>query len=158
MSSDLSNRGSSRHSAGLLLRVTRPDGHADEFYLTIGRTLANTVVLPDDDTVDRTHARVVEPDSSLTVDGEAVRELALDQDVRFQIGHTEFQCVSGQRSAERPDPVVRSTCPFCASKAVASVGEGIASTPPARSQSSPSGLTRRAMSLSSWNRPPLQLP
>ena len=56
MPADPSERGSSRHSAGLLLRVSRPDGHADEFYLagglTIGRTLANTVVLGDDESVD----------------------------------------------------------------------------------------------------------
>jgi hypothetical protein len=145
MSSGSSSQGSSRHSAGLLLRVTRPDGHTDEFYLagglTIGRTEANTVALPDDDTVDQIHARVevaddgcarlccVDPDISLTVDGEAVRELHLDQDVRFRIGQTEFQCVSGQRSAERPDLAVRSDCPICTSKAVASAGEGIRQYP-----------------------------
>src|SRR3954449_2577402 len=93
------DRAHSRHVAGLLLRVQRPDGHSDEFYLagglTIGRSVANTVVLAEDDTVDRTHARVeiadggarlrcVEPDSSLTVGGEAVRELPLDAGVRFR--------------------------------------------------------------------------
>src|SRR3954469_24262605 len=98
MPSGTSDRGSSRHSAGLLLRVCRPDGHADEFYLagglTIGRSVGNTVVLADDDSADRTHARVeiaddgtarlrcVEPDSSLIMNGESVKELPLDVGVR----------------------------------------------------------------------------
>src|SRR3954447_12096082 len=94
------DRGSSRHHAGLLLRVTRPDGHADEFYLagglTIGRSVANTVVLADDDSADRAHARVevndggarlrcVEADGLLSVGQAAVRELDLGAGVRFRV-------------------------------------------------------------------------
>src|SRR4051794_8136293 len=105
--------GSSRHSAGLLLRVRRPDGGTDEFYLagglTIGRSVANAVVLADDDSVDRSHARVevagdgtarlrcIEPDSSLIVGDRTVRELALDEGVRFRVGRTEFECIPGRR-------------------------------------------------------------
>src|SRR4051812_31518008 len=119
-------RGTSRHPAGLLLRVTRPDGHADEFYLvdglTIGRSVANEIVLADD-SVDRTHARVevgddgiarlrcLGSDGSLTVDGTALRELALGAGVRFSIGRTAFECISGRRDPE-PAPA-SSSCPFC---------------------------------------------
>src|SRR4051794_11115384 len=125
--------GSSRHSAGLLLRVQRPDGHSDEFYLagglTIGRTLANTVVLADDDSVDRTHARVevrddgsarlrcIEPDSTLTMAGRAVRELPLEAGIRFRIGRTEIECVPGRRGCEEGPLRARATCPFCDSAA-----------------------------------------
>jgi len=145
MSSGRSDRGSSRHSAGLLLRVHRPDGGTDEFYLagglTIGRSLANTVVLADDDSVDRTHAcveiaddgsarlRCVEPDSSLTIDEKAVRDLPLDPGSRFRIGRTEFECIPGRRWADRPDDTVRTACPFCASTDVATGGEDIQPCP-----------------------------
>ena len=138
MPSGRSDRGSSRHSAGLLLRVTRPDGSADEFYLagglTIGRSVANTVVLADDDSVDRTHARVevaddgsarlrcVEPDSSLTTGGESVRELPLDAGVRFGIGRTGFECVPGRRGADRPDGTSRTVCPYCTSTGISTAG------------------------------------
>ncbi len=140
MSSGRSDRGSSRHSAGLLLRVGRADGHAEEVYLapnlTIGRSVANSVVLADDESVDRTHARVevaedgtarlrcVEPDSTLTADGVAVRELPLDVGVRFRIGRAEFECVSGRRGAEGEPQRSWSTCPFCGSAAVPTTGEG----------------------------------
>jgi hypothetical protein len=135
-----SGLGGSRHSAGLLLRVKRPDGHADEFYLagglTIGRTPANTVVLPDDLAVDRTHARVevavdgaarlccVEAQGSLTVDGSAVRELPLDEGVRFRIGGTEFECVSGRRVAGADADRAADACPFCETPGVPLAGDG----------------------------------
>ena len=137
MSSGRYKRGSSRHSAGMLLRVRRPGGPAEEIYLasglTIGRSVANGIVLADDNAVDRTHARVevaddgsarlrcVEPGGMLTVDGMAVRELTLDAGVRFQVGRAEFECVSG-RGAEGYSPRTRSTCPFCGSTAVPTTG------------------------------------
>jgi len=142
--------GSSRHSAGLLLRVTRPDGHADEFYLagglTIGRSVANTVVLADDDSVDRTHARVevaedggarlrcVEPDSSLSTGGGAVRELPLDEGVRFGIGRTGFECVSGRRGHDEGTDRAGASCPFCGSMGVPTEGQAARVCPDCREQ------------------------
>ena len=127
--SSSSQRGRSSRSAGLLLRVQGPDGHHDEFYLaaglTIGRSVANTIVLADDESVDRTHARAdidddgcarlrcVEADPTVTVTGKAVRELPLAEGVRFQVGRTEFECVSGQHRAERSEDTAATTCPFC---------------------------------------------
>ena len=62
MSSGSSNRTSTHHPASLLLRFLGPDSLAEELYLanglSIGRSVANAVVLADDDSVDRTHARV----------------------------------------------------------------------------------------------------
>ncbi|MEI8375737.1 MAG: SUMF1/EgtB/PvdO family nonheme iron enzyme [Planctomycetota bacterium] len=125
--------GSSSSSAGLLLRVRRSNGHTDEFYLanglTIGRTVANTVVLADD-TVDRTHARVdltedgtarlrcVGSDNKLSVGDTAVQEIGLTAGVRFRIGTTDFECVSGQRGPERDRASRGSACPSCGSKSV----------------------------------------
>src|SRR3954471_3950866 len=119
MPSSLPDSGTSRHSAGLLLRVRRPGGRSDDFYLagglTIGRSVANAVVLADDDSVDRAHARVevaedgaaclrcLGPEGSLSVGDVAVRELALDAGVRFRVGRTEFECIPGQRVADRPE-------------------------------------------------------
>jgi serine/threonine protein kinase len=128
-----------------VLRVRRPDGRYDEFYLanglTIGRTLANTVVLADDDSVDRSHAHVqvaedgiahlrcLEAGSSLTSNGVAVRDLALDAGVRFEIGRTEFQCVSG-RLISSPEAAAASTaCPFCRSTEIHPDEEGILACP-----------------------------
>jgi Protein kinase domain len=127
-----------RHHAGLLLRVHHPDGHADEFYLaaglTIGRSLANAVVL-DDDAVDRTHARVevgrdggarlrcVEPNGTLTLGDQAGREVFLEPGVRFRIGRTEFECIEGRRSphpTSHPSPLA---CPFCSSTAISTEGD-----------------------------------
>ncbi len=137
--------GSSRHSAGLLLRVQRPDGHADEFYLagglTIGRSVANAVVLADDDAVDRAHARVevaadgtarlrcIEPQGSLTTGGDAVHELPLEEGRRFRIGRTEFECVAGRRGPGPDAPPSWSACPFCASTDVATAGGDIRQCP-----------------------------
>ncbi len=150
MPSARSDRGSSRHSAGLLLRVSRPDGRADEFYLagglTIGRSVANAVVLADDDSVDRAHARVevaedgaarllcIESGSSLAVGDETVRILALDAGVRFRIGRTDFECIPGQRGANQPDGPVRTACPFCASTEVATMGMEIRQCPACNAQ------------------------
>src|SRR4051794_25751429 len=102
------------HASKLLLRVRRPGGGHDEFYLshglTIGRTAGNTIVL-DDPTVDRTHARVeiggdgsarlqcIGTGGSVIVGGTWVRELPLNVGARFRVGTTEFECVSGQRAA-----------------------------------------------------------
>jgi serine/threonine protein kinase len=128
----------SRHHAGLLLRVHHPDGHADEFYLatglTIGRSLANAVVL-DDDTVDRTHARVevgddggarlrcVEPDGILTLGDQVGREVLLEPGVRFRIGRTKFECIEGRRSPQPPAHPSPLACPFCSSTAIATEGD-----------------------------------
>src|SRR6516162_2089904 len=140
-----SDRPDSRHAAGLLLRVQRQDGPAEEFYLapnlSIGRPLANTIVLAGDESVDRTHARVevaedgtarlrcIEPDSSLTVGGDAVRELTLDEGRRFRIGHSEFECVAGRRGPGPDAPPSWTACPFCASTEVATAGEEIRPCP-----------------------------
>jgi len=145
MPSGLSDRESSRHSAGLLLRVHRPGGRADEFYLagglTIGRSVANAVVLADDDSVDRAHARVevagdgaarlrcIEPGSSISAGEAAVHELALDAGVWFRVGRTEFECVAGRRGADRPEGPARTACPFCASTDVATAGEEVRQCP-----------------------------
>jgi len=144
MPSGSSDRGSSRHSAGLLMRVLRPGEPAEEFYLaaglTIGRSVANTVVLADD-AVDRAHARVeigaddtailrcVEPGSSLTTGGEAVRELPLDAGVRFGIGRIEFECVPGRRGYEAGSHRARATCPFCDSTADFAAGDEVRNCP-----------------------------
>jgi hypothetical protein len=112
----------------LILRVYRSDGQADAFYLahglTIGRSVANTVVLPDDDGADRTHARVaflddgtatlysVGPDNEILVDGSAVHQLPLSTGVRFRIGRHQFECLSGQRPAEEISESAMS-CPYC---------------------------------------------
>jgi len=119
--------------------VTRPEGRVAEFYLagglTIGRSLANTVVLTDDEAVDRTHARVevatdgtahlrrVEPGGSLVADGAAVRELGLDAGVQFRIGRTEFRCVAGRREPVDGSDPAQDCCPFCGSSAVSRGGQ-----------------------------------
>ena len=131
MSSGSSNRTNTHHPSSLLLRALGPDGHADELYLasglSIGRSVANAVVLADDDSVDRTHARVevaddgtmclrcIEPESSLTVGVQAVRELPLNAGVRFRIGRTEFECLPGRRAAVREPSNAETCCPFCES-------------------------------------------
>jgi formylglycine-generating enzyme required for sulfatase activity len=112
----------------LILRVYRSDGQADAFYLahglTIGRSVANTVALPDDDGADRTHARVaflddgtatlysVGPDNEILVDGSAVHQLPLSTGVRFRIGRHQFECLSRQRPAEEGTESATS-CPYC---------------------------------------------
>jgi hypothetical protein len=129
----------------LLLRVERPGGGHDEIYLarglTIGRTEANTIVLPDDDSVDRTHAflevdadgrawlRCIEPDSSLDAGGTAVPELALEAGTRFQVGRTRFQCIAGQGGVDRPEPSAPASCPLCGSARVRPDEEGIRDCP-----------------------------
>jgi serine/threonine protein kinase len=143
--SNPSQSGRSSHSAGLLLRVQRSDGPLHEFYLapglTIGRTLANTIALPDDATVDRTHARVesaddgtatlrcVELDGTLTVNGKAVRELSLGVGVQFRIGKTEFECVPGQRAVDRATSSAECACPYCGATDVPVDGEGVRPCP-----------------------------
>ena len=133
MSDERVKAGSSSSSAGLLQRVCRANGHTDEFYLanglTIGRTVANTVVLADD-TVDRTHARVdlaedgaarlrcVGSDNKLSVGDTAVQEIGLTAGVKFCIGTTDFECISGQREPEREHMSRGSACPYCGSKAI----------------------------------------
>jgi len=140
MPSGSSDRGSSRHSAGLLLRVIRPGAPAEEFYLAaglaIGRSVANTVVLADD-AVDRAHARVeigddgaaslrcVELAGMLVAGGRAARELALEAGSRFRIGRTEFECVPGRRVEARDAPEAGAACPHCGSVEAGSVGVGV---------------------------------
>jgi serine/threonine protein kinase len=141
----LPRTGGSRHYAGLLLRVVRPGGLVEEFYLagglTIGRSVANTVVLADDEAVDRTHARVevddaggarlrcVEPDSSLNTDPGAVRELLLEAGIRFHIGRSAFECVPGRRDHADGTSWIGRACPFCGSTSVPTGGQGARSCP-----------------------------
>jgi serine/threonine protein kinase/tetratricopeptide (TPR) repeat protein len=140
-----SDRTDSRHAAGLLLRVQRPDGHADEFYLagglTIGRSPANDVALPDDEAVDRTHARVgiaadgsawlrcISPGNTILVDGTPVNELKLVSGVRFRIGRAEFECVAGGREADLGDHREEATCPHCGATGVPADGGAVRRCP-----------------------------
>ena len=91
--------------------------------------MSNTIVLADDDSIDRTHARVdldddrnawlrcVEPDGTVLVGTKPVRELPLKDGVSFFVGRTEFWCISGSRNRAGE---VRSfdSCPCCGSKCV----------------------------------------
>jgi hypothetical protein len=129
----------SSHPVGLLLRVVRPGGHADEFYLagglTIGRSMANTIVLAGDDSVARTHARVevdgdggatlrcAEPDSYLTTAAGPARELALGAGIGFRVGKAEFECLSGRPEVDETSVSIGASCPFCTSAAVDTDGE-----------------------------------
>jgi peptidyl-prolyl cis-trans isomerase A (cyclophilin A) len=162
MPSGSSDLGSSRHAAGLMLRVRRPEGHVDEFYLagglTIGRTLANTIVLAGDESVDRTHARVevaedgtarlrcIEPDSTLDVGGESVRKSALEAGARFRIGKTEFECVSGQQLAGQEATPPQTACPSCGSTAIRADGDGTRSCPTCNNLALPVPLDPRSPS------------
>jgi serine/threonine protein kinase/tetratricopeptide (TPR) repeat protein len=133
-----SDRTTSRHAAGLLLRVQRPECPAEEFYLapnlSIGRTPANAIVLAGDESVDRTHAHVEvaedgtarlrcdAPNSTLTVGDATVRELILEPGVRFRIGRTEFECRSGRRRPEEAIQPDLSSCPYCGATEVSTIG------------------------------------
>ena len=135
----------SHHHAGLLLRLVRPDGQADEFYLagglTIGRSMANTIVLAGDEAIDRTHARVeiakdgaaslrcVEPHGVLTTAVGKVQKLRLDAGVEFFIGSAEFKCVLGRRSQDGDRDRARASCPLCGSREVAIFGEALRPCP-----------------------------
>ncbi len=129
MSGGNSQRKPTSHVSGLLLRLQRPSGEQDQFYLaagmTIGRTEANTIVLGNEEATDRTHARLeisgegiatlhcVEPDSALSVDEGDVHDLPLDIGVRFRIGRTAFECISG-RTDSAPEVAKSATeCPHC---------------------------------------------
>src|SRR4051794_11471182 len=97
-----------RRTARLLLRVRGGGGRREEFYLASGLTIGpgreNTVVLSEAEAVVPTYARIdvgeagallrcVGPVGSVTAAGVAVRELAIDDGVRFTIGRAEFECV-----------------------------------------------------------------
>jgi serine/threonine protein kinase len=112
----------------------------DEFYLanglTIGRTVANTVVLADDAAVDRTHAQVewsgkglaklrcVGADNKLSVGDTAVQEIGLTAGVTFRIGATAFECLPGQRQPVAGQSARGATCPLCGSRSVPAVSSG----------------------------------
>ena len=132
MSGDRSKTDSSSSSAGLLLRVQRANGQTEEFYLanglTIGRTVANTIVLADDDAAARTHARggllgdrcprlsCVGPGTEVYFGDTAVQEVGLTAGVTFRIGATNFQCISGLRLPEVGRSDLGSACPLCGAK------------------------------------------
>jgi eukaryotic-like serine/threonine-protein kinase len=121
---------------GLVLRVMRANHPLQEVYvdadLTIGRTVANRIMLDDDSSVDRSHARVtMHDDGSFSIacieDGSVlipcdmtgqelppVREIRLANGVRFRIGNAEFDCESarGPIPASGPKRVAR-PCPLC---------------------------------------------
>ncbi len=125
------SRSSSSHR--LLLRVHRPDGTQDEYYaaqgLTIGRSVANTVVLAGDSTVDQMHHARVElsgdgglrlicpdPTSILQVDGRSCHEVILAAGLKVRIGNSELECLSSRHSTVTPSTEknsVCSSCPFC---------------------------------------------
>jgi serine/threonine protein kinase len=139
------NSGNFQHHAGLLLQVARADGHFDEFYLasglTIGRSMANTVVLADDESVDRTHARVevaddgvatlrcIELEGFLTTGVGPAHELSLAEGVRFRVGGVDFECVPGRRMHGEGRDRALASCPFCDSRSVATEGEDIRQCP-----------------------------
>ena len=135
MSDEHVKTGSSSNSAGLFLRVRHPNGRTDEVYLkdglSIGRKIGNNVVLADDEAVDRTqHAlvdlteagaarlRCVGSDNKLSVGDTAVQEIGLTAGIRFRIGTTDFECVSGQKGSAKDRVSRGSTCPSCDSKSV----------------------------------------
>lgn len=123
----------SSNSNRLLLRVHRPGGTQDEYYaapgLTIGRSVANTVVLPDDSTVDQMHHARVElsddgglrlccpdPTSILQIDGRSCREVILAAGLKVRIGNSELECLSRHHSTVTPSAEKNSdcsSCPFC---------------------------------------------
>lgn len=127
----------STSSSSLILRVQRDSGEFEELYvhpgLSIGRSAGNTVVLADDATVDRAHAQVriaadgdlhlccLQPDTAITCDGVAVSELKLISGVRFHVGRTQFECVSGSVAVMRSHAPLRTACPICGWDAAESV-------------------------------------
>ena len=99
----------------LILRVRRRDGRQDEIYvapgLTIGRSVANTVVLAGDSTVDPIqHARAEvnhdgtlclccrDPASTILQNGVKVSKVALEPGQQFKIGDTDFECLQATRT------------------------------------------------------------
>tara|TARA_R110002072_G_scaffold289831_2_gene457086 strand:- start:14534 stop:16948 length:2415 start_codon:yes stop_codon:yes gene_type:complete len=101
--------------------------------LTIGRSEANTVCLTDDDTIDRSHARVDRAaDGSLCLrsqsatgpileHGQPVTEVVLQPGRTFQIGGAQFECLSGL--VETPSPTQHfDRCPDCGSTNVNQTG------------------------------------
>ena len=120
-------------STGLLLRIHRPDGQVDEFYvahgLTIGRSEANTVELAGDMSVERSHARIevsggaarlkcVATEGQLVVNGAKVRELALAPGIGFRVGKTVFECVPGLLAPSAGASALDAVCPYCRSRDV----------------------------------------
>lgn len=132
MVNDPSKNGRVDESVRLLLDVQRPNAPPEEVYvhdgLTIGRTVANTIVLPDDPNVNRTHARVAiridgtavgrcgDGDGFFRVDGRDVRELQIEPGVRFRIGTTRFTCREVRRESPRSAASADSGCPHCGSE------------------------------------------
>lgn len=123
--------------SGLRLRVRRADGSTTDLYiaegLTIGRSEANTVCLPDDESIDRSHARVDRAaDGTLYLRsqsatgpilerGQPVTELVLQPGRTFQIGAAQFECLSGL--VETPTTTQHfDRCPDCGSVDVVQTG------------------------------------
>jgi serine/threonine protein kinase len=120
---------SSSSSSGLILRVRRGDGSTADLYIaagmTIGRSEANTVSLPNDESVDRSHARVeMSVDGCLCLraqsatgpileGGESVTELMLQPGQTFRIGGAEFECLSGLVETTPRSTKSLDRCPNC---------------------------------------------
>jgi serine/threonine protein kinase len=128
-------------SNGLILRVHRRDGPSDEIYvepgLTIGRSVANTVILAGDTSVDQQHARAEvshdgtlclccqDPASTILQNGEKVSKVALEPGQQFKIGDTDFECLRATRTDKSVYENLGSSsrgCPYCQSESVPLAG------------------------------------
>jgi serine/threonine protein kinase len=124
-------------SSGLRLRVRRANGSTTDLYiaegLTIGRSEANTVCLPDDESIDRSHARVDQAANGtlylrsqsatgpILERGQPVTELVLQPGRTFQIGAAQFECLSSL--VETPTTTQHfDRCPDCGSVDVVQTG------------------------------------